>query len=485
MRLIYSSNLINKIKNSDIYETLKHSKNYFSANVATKALGFISIPIFTRLFTQEDYGIVAVFVSYVGIMTVILSLNSHTAVGRYYYEKTDDFVEFIGTSFIFVGLIFCLTIPVYILFNNKITNLMQLPKPLPIYLIFTCLFAIIYSIYNQILVPQRRSKEVAIISVLKGYIEFGIAILLVCLLNENRYLGQIWSTLLVGLFFSIYFIAKVIKNYLKISFKIKHIKYILNYSVPAIPYALSGIILAQFDRIMINNIINTASAGLYSLGYNVGMALLLVIGSIQTALIPDFFKFVDNKEYVRLDNLFKKAFSIVIIAALGLVLFAREIVIILADEKFHEGLKVVPVVVIGYVFYAMFIIYGMYPGYKKKTLFTSVVALTAGISNIILNAVYIPKYGYIAGAYTTVVSYFIMFILAWIVSKFILKQRVSPLWLFWKPTMIMFGFIAFAYLLGDLGLNTILFIFIKLMLLGLFGFVVFCKEIRAVLLLNK
>ena len=88
MRLIYSSNLINKIKNSDIYDTLKHAKNYFSADVATKAIGFISIPIFTRLFTQEDYGIVAVFSSYVGIMTVILSLNSYTAVSRYYYEKT-------------------------------------------------------------------------------------------------------------------------------------------------------------------------------------------------------------------------------------------------------------------------------------------------------------------------------------------------------------------------------------------------------------
>jgi len=472
--------LLNRIKNSDIFETLKHSKNYFSANVATKALGFISIPIFTRLFTQEDYGIVAVFSSYVGIMTVILSLNSYTAVGRYYYEKTDDFSDFVGTSFIFVGLILCVSVIIYILFYQQINNLIKLPGLLPIYLLFACLFAIIRSVYAQILVPQKKSKELAIINVLNGYIGFAIAVLFVYLLKENRYLGKIWASLLIGFIFSIYYVKKINK-YLKFNFKIEHIKYIANYSIPAIPYALSGIILAQFDRIMINNIINTASAGLYSLGYNVGMALLLVIGSIQTALIPDFFKFVDNKEYIRLDNLFKKAFSIVIIAALGLILFAREIVIILADEKFHEGLKVVPVVVIGYIFYAMFIIYGMYPGYKKKTLFTSIVALIAGISNIVLNAIYIPKYGYIAGAYTTVASYFIMFILAWIVAKFILKQRVTPLWMIWKPTLIMFCFIAAAYFLGDLGLNTILFIFIKIMLLGLFSIIVFYKEIRSMI----
>jgi O-antigen/teichoic acid export membrane protein len=484
MKLIYNSNLIRKIKNSDIYETLKHAKNYFSADVATSAIGFISIPIFTRLFTQEDYGVVAVFTSYIGIMTVILSLNSYTAVGRYYYEKTDDFGEFVGTSFIFVGLILCVSVIIYILFYQQINNLIKLPGLLPIYLVFACLFAIIRSVYMQILVPQKKSKELAIINVLNGYVGFAIAVLFVYLLNENRYLGRIWANLLVGFFFSIYYIKRINK-YLKFNFNMDHIKYIANYSIPLIPYHLSGIILAQFDRIMINNIINTASAGLYSLGYNIGMLLLIVNSSTLTALIPDFMKFLDNKEYDRLDVLMGKIFSIGTITALGLVLFAREIVVILADVKFHEALKVVPIVIIGYVFYEMFYMYGMYPGYKKRTIYNSIVSLSAGMLNIILNAIFIPKYGYIAGAYTTLVSYFFMFVIAWIMSKYILKQRVSPLWLFWKPTLIMFGFIAFAYFIGNLGLNTILFIFIKLMLLGLFSFILFYKEIRTILHYSK
>lgn len=59
----------------------------------------------------------------------------------------------------------------------------------------------------------------------------------------------------------------------------------------------------------------------------------------------------------------------------------------------------------------------MYPGYKKKTIYTSIVSLSAGSLNIILNAMFIPKYGYIAGAYTTLISYFFMFVVAWIVSN--------------------------------------------------------------------
>jgi O-antigen/teichoic acid export membrane protein len=481
MQLTCNSNLINKIKNSDIFETLRHAKNYLSADVATKSLGFISIPIFTRLFTQEDYGIVAIFASYVGIMTVILSLNSYTAVGRYYYEKTDDFGEFVGTTFIFTGLILCISVIIYILFYQQINNLIKLPGLLSTYLIFTCLFAIIQSIYTQILVPQKKSKELAIINVLNGYIGFAIAVLFVYLLKENRYLGRIWATLLIGFIFSIYYIKKINK-YLKFNFKIEHIKYIANYSIPSIPHSLSGVILDQFDRIMINNIINTASAGLYSLGYNIGMLLLMVNGSILTAFVPDFIKFLDNKEYNRLDVLMGKVFSIGTIAALGLVLFAREIVMVLVDVKFHEALKVVPIVVIGYVFHEMYFMYGMYPGYKKKTIYTSIVTLSAGSLDVVLNAMFIPKYGYIAAAYTTLVSYFAMFVMAWIMSKYILKQRVSPLWLFWKPTLIMFGFIAFASFLNTLELNTILFFSLKLVLLGLFSIMIFYKEIRTILL---
>lgn len=476
MKISYNNELIDKIKNSDIFETLRHSKNYFFANVATNALGFISIPIFTRLFTQEDYGIIAVFASYVGIMTVILSLNSYTAIDRYYYEKTDDFGEFIGTSFIFVGLILCVSVIVYVLFYQQINSLIKLPGLLPIYLLFACLFAIIRSIYAQILVPQKKSKEFAIINVLNGYIGFAIAILFVYLLKENRYLGRIWATLLIGFIFSIYYI-KEISKYLKFNFKIGHIKYIANYSIPLIPHALSSIILAQFDRIMINNIINTASAGLYSLAYNVGMLMLLFIYSITPALLPDFFKLVDNKEYNRLDVLFEKIFLIVTTVALGLILFAREIVIILADEKFHSALSVVPIVVIGYVFYGMYIVYGMYAGYKKKTIFTSIITLTGGISNIILNAIFLPKYGYIAAAYTTVICYFIMFLLALLVDKVVLKQRITPLWLIWKPTLIMFGFITLTYYLNALSLGTILFFSLKVVLLGLFSGIVFYKEI--------
>jgi O-antigen/teichoic acid export membrane protein len=470
--------MIKKIKESDIFETLNHSKNYFFANIATKAVAVISIPIFTRLLTQEDYGIVAVFQAYIGIFLVILSLNAHTAVARYYFENKDDFKEFVGTTLSFVGLMFGVLAPFFIIFYRQIGDITQLTGILPIYLIICCLLSVLSEIYVHILIPQKRSKEVALINIVKGYTYVLTSIVFVYLLEENKYLGRIWASLFVGVIFSFYFLWKM-RSSLKFHLKRSHLVYIAQYSFPLIPYTLSSLILAQFDRIMINSTLDAASAGLYSLGYNIGMLLLLVISSTRTALVPDFYKFLDNKEYNRLDILVKRVFSIVTLAALGLFLFAREVGFMLADEKFHPGLRVVPIVVIGYVFFGMFTVYNRYISYEKKTIYMSVVVLTAGILNIVLNAIFISRYGYIAAAYTTLVSYFVMFLLTWITVKRISEQRITPLWMIWKPTLIMFGFIFLASYLGMVIDGIALFV-IKIVLLALAALTIFLKEITAV-----
>lgn len=462
---------------SDIFETVKHSQNYFIAQIVTTGLVFLSIPIFTRLFTQEDYGIVSVYNAYLTILIIILSANSHASVGRYYFEDKPDFKEFLGSTLILAGSIFLINTLVFLLFYYPIASLMKLPGFLPLFLIFSSLFAIINSIYFQIIQAQRRSLESAIVSIFNGLFSLGLAIVLVSLLSEDRYLGRIWAYLLVGFIFTIYLTRRIFAH-TSLSFKKEHVKYILNYSIPLIPYALSATILAYFDRIMINDIVGSAAAGVYSLGYNIALLVSMVISATQAAFAPDAFDFLNKKQYDRLDAVVGKLFSIITFFALGLILFAKEVVLILADVKFHEGLVVVPVVVVGYIFFGMFFVYGRYIGYVKKTLYLSIILVLSGILNITLNAMFIPQYGYIVAAYTTVLSYFSLFLMAWFVSKFILKQQLTPLWKVWKPTLLMFLYLVFFSILALVISNIFLLIFLKLIILALFFFSVFYRELK-------
>ena len=120
---------------SDFTDVFRHSKNYFSANVAAKAVGVISLPVFTTILTTSEYGSYQLFVSYLALSSLILTLNFHGSVARYYYENTDDFQEFISISILgsfLIVLVFFVSITP---FSNFIAKLANIPTTF-IYLLF-------------------------------------------------------------------------------------------------------------------------------------------------------------------------------------------------------------------------------------------------------------------------------------------------------------------------------------------------------------
>ena len=100
-------------------------------------------------------------------------------------------------------------------------------------------------------------------------------------------------------------------------------------------------------------------------------------------------------------NDLKKMYKVIVAGAILLILFGKEASIILADKSYYEATPVIPMIVAGYFFESIHYVYLRNAAYSKKTIYSTIVLLSAGVFNIILNAVFIPKYGYIASAVTT------------------------------------------------------------------------------------
>jgi O-antigen/teichoic acid export membrane protein len=467
------------VKRSDIFPILVHSRNYFGGTAAEKALSFISIPIFTRLFTRTEYGILAVFSSYVEILVVIITLNAAQSVSRYYFEENKDFDSFLGSTLLLLGSILLFSVPIFIFFSEKLGKMMGLPGELTIYMLVVVVLGLAVNIYNQILVARRESKRYTKFEVSRTYIGFAISVLLVYFLKDKRYMGRIWGLIITELGFGTYFLVQILRM-TQFKYKFAHIKYILFYSVPLLPSNLSGIILGHFDRMMINKAVSSSAAGIYSLGYKIALLLNIVIFLTKRAYLPDFFKFMNRKEYRKLFSMEKKVFGLIAISALTLILFSKEIIVLLADEKFHEAIKVVPIIVIGYFFYAIGSMYSKYVIYTKKTIYFSIIALSGGFLNIILNSIYIPKYGYVAGAYTTLVSFVFTAFLNWFFVKVVLRQKTTPLSIICSITAIFIVFSGLYFLLNILHITLWISILIKIILLIIFSLLIYWKEVKKV-----
>lgn len=101
----------------------------------------------------------------------------------------------------------------------------------------------------------------------------------------------------------------------------------------------------------------------------------------------------------------------------GVTLLAPEFIYLLGGNKYAEAYTcTVPVLVAG--FFAMsYTIPVVVEYYKEKTSYISVGTAVAALINICLNALFIPKYGYVAAAYTTLISYIVYFSIHVIIAR--------------------------------------------------------------------
>lgn len=421
LEMISVKNLLLKYNKKGSF--FNHSKNYLIAEFFNKGLSFLTIPIFTRLLLPEEYGIIAVFTSIISIFTVLMGMNFHGSVSRNYFEEDNNFPSFVGTNIFFLFFTNIILLVIFFLFRGYLSAFFVIDRNIFFFATIVSSLSVFITIEMVYFQASQQSGKYALLSIIRNVSMTLIAVVWVYLLKDNRYMGRIYAQLVSVMIIFIFVIINLIRLS-KFNFKIGHIKYALLFGVPLIPHALSGFVLAQFDRVIINQISGSYETGLYSFAYNIGMLMNVFIMSMNQAWNPIFYKHLKNSAYNEIQALSEKYVKVTFLIAFLLILFSKEIVIIMADEKYFKSLEILPIIIIGYLGVFLYTLFSGYAFYRKKTGLISLFTFIAGFTNIGLNYLFIPKYGYIAAAWTTLFSYYLLFTLHYINAKFILKEKV-------------------------------------------------------------
>lgn len=463
-------------------EILKHSRNYLIANLATKALAFISIPVYTRLLTTDDYGLISIFLGVTGILNNLFTLGCDCAVSRYYFEKKDDndFKTFVSTSIIFSMIIFVVNIFIFILFANFISVRTQLPIFATYLIIPTVLFNIIGLIFEQIYNPQKKSGIIAKSSLFRVYLGFCFSIVFIFLYQSEKFYGQIWGQILAGVVLTIFWVRKI-KPYFIFSFSKQHLKYILFYSLPLIPYSMSGVLIEQFGKLSIGSNYTVSDAGYYSLALSISGLVAVIISITHQAWNPYYFEYMNNENYIQHDKDQNRIFRITILGGFFLAALGPELGLLLAKSDFTGSLHLIPILVIGYIFYQLAYVYMRNFGYTRKTIFSTLTVLGSSFLNVAINIYVVPHWGEIGAAVSFVIAYVFMAFLAWFFNKYVIKFYTTPLRLFFIPlTITLPFFIAIYFIRLD---NYFLSILFRSILLGIVALILFWHE-RRLLIMN-
>jgi O-antigen/teichoic acid export membrane protein len=221
--------MLKKLKGSldgGTLEFLKHGRNYLTASMFLRGLSVISIPVMTRLLTPSEFGLLAVFISIVTILSIVYGLGTQTSVGRYFFESKNDFGDFLGSNFRYLlggGVILSLITFGY---KSEIAELLGLPKQVITFAIAIAFTSATYATVESYLQVSKQSFLLTKISIFRGVFSLIITIAITYSLNENRYLGTVYSMLLFScllFFYSLYLVRNIVKS----SFSWSHIKYSL------------------------------------------------------------------------------------------------------------------------------------------------------------------------------------------------------------------------------------------------------------------
>ena len=193
--------------------------------------------------------------------------------------------------------------------------------------------------------------------------------------------------------------------------------------IPIVPHYLSGIILNQGDRIMIDKMVGKTEVALYGLAYSIGMLVQLFISGMNSALTPWMYSKIKKGDIRSMRKVLQLLSVVVVGIAVALMLISPELVLIFGSPKYREAVYVIPPVAASVFFIFIYNILSMPQFYYEKTQFLMAASMAAAGANVVLNFIFIRLFGYIAAGYTTLACYMLYSVGHYIVSKRILVNE--------------------------------------------------------------
>ena len=402
---------------------LKAGSWYVVSSIILKSIGVITTPIFTRLMTPEEYGVTATFNSWCSLLALICTLNLSYSIGRAKLDYPDRLDHYIGSMQMLSLLVTGALAVILLVFIDSVSVWLELPTFAVVLLIIRLLSTPAVEFYQNGCRYRYRYKENIRIAWYLLLSSVFISLLLMLCFDGDRAMFR----LLGGV---IPFAALAVLLWHKswragwIAFDTGFWRYGLVLSLPLIVHAMSLNLLAQSDRIFIAKLCSQFDVGVYSIAYSYGMLMTVVTGAIASGWLPWFHDKYHAGEFAEIRKNVK--WIVLLECGIGLMCmaFAPEAISLLGGDAYMAGLYCVPPVACGVVCQYIYTHYVNIELHLKKTKFVPIGTMVAAVSNLVLNAVFIPRYGFVAAAYTTLISYLLLLLIHWAYTRYGLQARI-------------------------------------------------------------
>lgn len=358
-----------------------------------------------RYLGPGNYGIISYAGAYAAFFYSICTLGINSVIVKEFIDMPSQEGKILGTSLILraISSIFSAIIIVIISFvldkNESTTKLV-------VTLYSLSLFFQIFELFNYWFQSKLQAKFIAIAS-LVAYSVVAIYKVILLLLNKSVTLFALSTSIdyiVLGVLL-FYFYKK--ENGSKLSFSYNYAKSILKKSYHFILPGLMVAIYGQTDKMMLKHMGNDTEVGYYAIAASLCSVWCFILSAIIDSLNPSIMKaYQDNEnDFIKYNKiLYFIIFYICIFVSLFFTIFAKLIIEILYGEAYMPTVSPLRIITWYTAFSYLGVARNTWIVCKDKQNYLKYLYVLSGVLNIILNIVFIPKYGALGAAIASLIS---------------------------------------------------------------------------------
>ncbi len=396
-----------RLRNASV--SVKATLAFGIASFAVSGINYITTPIFTRILSTSDYGIIAVYNSWYEIIRVFATMTlifpGILQVGL--HEHRENRWKYLSSMQGVITAVTGVLAVLFFLFRDTICSLIKLDPSLMILMLVVCVFQSATTLWTTKQRYEYNYRITVLVTIGSAVFAQIVAIAAVLLLRRNPSVSlanvRLWSSGAVNIAVGIVlFYIIMAKGKQPIDLPLWKSTAIV--AIPLIPHYLSSVILHSTDKIMISQMVGDGEAGIYSLAATLSSLGVLFWRALSTTFSPFINAKLSERKFKEINDAVLPLLTVVGLTCVLGALAAPEIIRILATKEYLAGIYVIPPTVIGIFLHALYDVFSAVAFFHKKSTRIMVASATAAVSNLVLNYVCIKQFGFIAAGYTTMAA---------------------------------------------------------------------------------
>lgn len=425
------------------------------STVLLRGISLFTAPVISRMLGTEGYGVVSVYTIWMGVASIVFSMQLHGTLVNARVEYSEDQQHKYQSAIMSLSLLFfAFCGGIVTLFLPQISAQLKLESVLVLLLIFHAFGNFAVHFLNNIFTYEYKADKNMIMTVSITVVTLVLSMILILVFPKDiNYYGRILGMSLpygiVGIVICGYILARGRTFYNR-----EYWTLALTLAIPVVFHSLSDIILGHCDRVMLQQMMDESMVGRYSLAFNFGGIMLTIFTALNNSWVPFFF---DDFKAGRQDHVRDQAknfLELFTVLCVGFNLLSVEVYHVFASRDFWPGTSLIPIFVSSYFLNFLCTFPVNYEYYYKKTKIVAVVTVSASLVNIALNYVLIRSIGMTGAALATTISHGVQLCMHYGYVRFVLRKGDYPfgfgMWA--KYVLIYFAFVAFVYLTAELWL---------------------------------